>query len=95
MGASEIAAVSIDPRDTVQEIDSPAYRVYFSEPDGSTDEFQLVGVQQVESALAWARDDGRQFDLFAEYPTSQGTGLVLLHRTKRAPLANTTLTETD
>lgn len=93
MGTSEITAVSIDPRDTVQEIDSPVYRVYFIEPDGSTEEFQLVGVQEVESALVWARDDGRHFDLFAEYPTSQGPGLVLLHRTSPAPLADTPVTE--
>lgn len=93
MGTSDISAVSIDPRDTVQEIDSPAYRVYFIEPDDSTEEFRLVGVQQVESALAWARDDGRHFDLFAEYPTSQGTGLVLLYRTSRAPLGDPPFTE--
>ena len=80
MGTSEIVAASIDPRDTVQEIDSPAYRVYFIGADGSADEFRLDGAEEVENALSWAASDGRPFDLFVEYPTSEGIGLILLQK---------------
>lgn len=81
MAISQIQARSVDPRSAEQEIDDPIFRVYFVEEDGATEEWQLFGAETVSDALLWARDDGRAFDLYAEYPTSAvGTGLVRLSK---------------
>ncbi|MET2012917.1 hypothetical protein ABXJ56_15345 [Microbacterium chocolatum] len=79
MTSSQVRARIVDPRTADQEIDDPVYRVYFVESDGATEEWQLSNVETVEEALSWAREDGRRFDLYAEYPvTATGTGLVRL-----------------
>ena len=83
MSASQVRARTVDPRTADQEIDDPVYRVYFVERGGATEEWQLSNAKTVEEAMSGAREDGRSFDLYAEYPTSAtGTGLVRLVRAK-------------
>lgn len=75
-------SIGIDPRDVVEEIDAPVYRVYFFLDDGSVDERQLSGVDSVIDALDWASRDGRDFVLYMEYPAKGGAGLGFLHATR-------------
>lgn len=73
----------VDPTDILREVEYPAYRVYFVEPSGATDEWRLEDCRRVDDALTWARADGRPFDFYAEYPTPGGLGLVQLIHTDR------------
>jgi hypothetical protein len=49
-----IVAKGIDPRDTNWEEYYPVYRVYFSDEDGATDEYQLTGADSVHAVIDWA-----------------------------------------
>ena len=69
---------SVDPRDQTWEVDQPSYRVYFHEADGTSDEYEVSGVD-VGGVLAWAeeRRGRRTYVLYACVPGS-GLGLVRL-----------------
>lgn len=82
MRGGKVESIGIDPRDVVEEIDAPVYRVYFFFDDGSVDERQLNGADSVIDALDWAGRDGRDFLLYMEYPAKGGLGLGLLHATR-------------
>jgi hypothetical protein len=73
----EIGAV--DPRDQTWELDGPRYRVYFHEPNGASDEYEIREADVTE-VLAWAEEHkaGRTFVLYACVP-GDGLGLVRLH----------------
>lgn len=43
----------VDPRDQTWEISGPAYRGYFHEADGASDEHELTGTD-IRQVLAWA-----------------------------------------
>jgi len=73
----------IDPRTATEEHDSPVYRVYFIGEGGATDEWQVHGASSVEEVQSWALNDGRAFDLFAEWPRPMGPGLLRLSTAQR------------
>lgn len=55
----------VDPRDQTWEVDQPRYRVYFSEPSGSIDEYELRSVDVPEVLLlAEAECQGRTFVVY-------------------------------
>lgn len=67
---------TVDPRDISTEIESPIYRVYFSESARSEvgelgsyqEEFEVAGANSVEEVISWARREcgqGRSFVLYA------------------------------
>lgn len=72
-------ASQIDPRTATSELDDPAYRVYFVDSTGATDEWRLEGAPSVEDVIGWARSDGRKFTVFAEWPRPSGPGLIRLY----------------
>ena len=71
---------AVDPRDQTWELDRPRYRVYFHDPDGASDEYE-VRKADVTDVLAWAEDRraGRTFVLYACVPGEKSLGLVRLH----------------
>lgn len=86
-------AATLDPRDIRWEQDLPTYRVYFyeraalgpEEEDGHSSwgayEWRLTGATDVHEVLAWATGPegrGRRFELFVEWSTAEGTGLLRL-----------------
>jgi hypothetical protein len=75
-----ILVKGIDPRETNWEEYYPVYRVYFSDGDGATDEWQLTGADSVHAVLAWAEANavGREFVAYLEVRPAQGIGLVRL-----------------
>lgn len=68
----------IDPRDGVSEIDFPAYRVYFFDSDGATEEWQLVEARDVSEVIVWADSQQRTYKLYVEWPLATGAGLALI-----------------
>lgn len=72
-------ARQIDPRDTSWEESEPAYRVYFNESDGSSEEWRITGVDSVNEVTEWAdqQTHGRTYILYVEV-RQDGTGLVRL-----------------
>lgn len=68
----------VNPRDQTWEVAAPAYRVYFHETDGSSDEHELTG-SDVGEVLAWAdaRSAGRSYVIHA-CVDRDGLGLVRL-----------------
>jgi len=76
-----VHANEVDPRDIRWEEDSPAYRVYFYTSGGSSYEWRLTGATDVHEVLAWATGPdgrGRRFQLFVEWSTGEGRGLLRL-----------------
>jgi hypothetical protein len=75
---------AVDPRDTRWEVDNPAYRVYFFEPErgdppGSwqSDEYEITEADVAE-VLTWAKADGRVFVLYVLAAGGDGPGLIRL-----------------
>ncbi|MGA3214833.1 MAG: hypothetical protein ABSD97_03985 [Acidimicrobiales bacterium] len=68
----------VDPRDQTWGVDQPSYRVYFHDPRGASDEYEVNGADVVK-VLAWAEAwrAGRTFVLYACVP-HDGLGLVRL-----------------
>lgn len=79
---AHVRATSVDPRDIGQEIDPLAYRVYFYDAAGASDEWRLTETASVVECLEWidARRADRTFVLYAELwlPNSART-LIHLH----------------
>lgn len=71
--------VPVDPRDQTWELDRAAYRVYFHDPDGTSEEFGVTGAD-ADEVLAWAEAGRgpRTFVLYACVPGDHGLGLVRL-----------------
>jgi len=63
-----VIVVGVDPRDQVEQVDEPRYRVYFWQ-DGASDEYQLTGAD-VHDVVAWADRNaaGRTYSLSACLP---------------------------
>jgi hypothetical protein len=82
----------VDPRDTLWEIDSPSYRIYFWErqppPPGAPElvgyhsaEFEASGVEDVGEVLAWAKETataGATYTVYAVVEFAGERGLVRL-----------------
>lgn len=70
---------SIDPRDQTWEQNHPAYRVYFHDADGLSDEYEVTGAD-VEDVIAWAHTQlgKRTFVLYVAVAEPDGLGLVRL-----------------
>lgn len=68
----------VDPRDAEWEIKQPKYRVYFHDPKGAADEYEIDGAD-VTDVLAWAelRRGDRTFVLYACVPRDR-LGLIRL-----------------
>ena len=70
----------VDPRDTRWEVDQPAYRVYFWEPQRPEDPHSMwvsdeweIGDADVDEVLNWARGNaaGRRFVVYARIDTAR------------------------
>jgi hypothetical protein len=68
----------VDPRDQAWELDEPSYRVYFHEPEGGSDEYEVSGADVVD-VISWAdaQRGVRTYVLYACVPRD-GLGLVRL-----------------
>lgn len=75
-----IVATAIDPRDTTWLENEPAYRVYFFDNSGASEEWRLADVHSVNTVMEWAESNslGRDFVIYVEVRTLQGAGLVRL-----------------
>lgn len=73
----EIAPV--DPRDQTWEDSAPRYRVHFFAGTAS-DEYEIIGAEDVGSVIAWADADerGRRYVLYVRVDHGDGLGLVRL-----------------
>jgi hypothetical protein len=71
--------VGIDPRDQRWEVDTPAYRVYFHDARGTSDEYELTGADVTE-VLAWAEAErrGRTYVAYVCATSRDGLGLLRL-----------------
>ena len=74
----------VDPRDTVWEINTPSYRIYFWEPQAAapvpqqpvsyrSNEFEVSGVD-VGEVLAWAESTKPPGSTYAIYAVIEGAG---------------------
>lgn len=83
----------VDPRDIEWEVEHPVYRVYFwhqpSAPPGvsrarvayHSDEYRLMGAEDVHEVLAWAKATARPeqfFTLYVEHVHDGSPGLIQL-----------------
>ena len=68
----------VDPLDQAWELDEPSYRVYFHEPEGGSDEYEVSGADVVD-VISWAdaQRGVRTYVLYACVPRD-GLGLVRL-----------------
>lgn len=72
----------VDPRDQVEGVDDPRYRVYFWDRDQNrSDEYEITGAD-VHEVLAWADHNvrGRTYSVWVSLPTT-GQGVNLLRLT--------------
>jgi hypothetical protein len=73
-----VDVIGVDPRDETWGVDQPAYRVYFHDERGASDEYEVRGAD-VEAVIAWAEAhrDRRTYVLYACAPLD-GVGLLRL-----------------
>lgn len=78
-----VEAVPVDPRDQTWEVQSPRYRVYLYDAEGTSDEWELSDVD-AEQVLAWAQHTcaGRRYEV---YVTVDHDGLGLIQLAQSAP----------
>jgi hypothetical protein len=88
-----VHASSVDPRDTLWEVDRPTFRVYFWHQQAApadipqhvmayvSDEYRLTEASDVFEVIAWARATARDeqtFTLYVEQDSDVGPGLIRL-----------------
>ncbi|MFT3876150.1 MAG: hypothetical protein QM708_07000 [Propioniciclava sp.] len=75
-----LSAARVDPRDVNWEDLHPVFRVYFTEADGSTDEWRISQAGSVEKVLTWAEreSDARAQTIYVEVRGAMETGLVCI-----------------
>jgi hypothetical protein len=74
-----VNVTGIDPRDERWGVDTPAYRVYFHDARGTSDEYELTGADVTE-VLAWAETErrGRTYVAYVCTTGRDGLGLIRL-----------------
>lgn len=72
-------ATGVDPRNISHERDPVAFRVYFHDASGASDEWRLTETTSVIECLEWAdaQRAGRTFVLYAEVPEPNTHGLLV------------------
>lgn len=81
---TQIKATQLTERTPLRALETPSYRVRFSERDGTWEEWQLDRVTSVDDAMIWAATDGRDYALYAECPVTSVGALMRLAGAARA-----------
>ncbi|OJX77112.1 hypothetical protein [uncultured Leifsonia sp.] len=73
-----VQASTVDPRTISLELEPDAYRVYFHDADGASDEWRLTEAASVVECLEWAdrHADDRTYVLYVEIPRAGGERLL-------------------
>jgi hypothetical protein len=66
--------MGVDPRDVRSEVDQPDYRMYFFESNGRSDEYHLIGAQDVAEVLGWATENANDRRYVVYVLTDFGSG---------------------
>lgn len=71
-------ASTVDPRTISAELEPDAYRVYFHDADGGSDEWRLTEAASVVECLEWSdrHADDRTYVLYVEIPRTGGERLL-------------------
>lgn len=84
----------VDPRDVTEEVESPIYRVYFWEGDGSRSyEWCITGAADVQDVMNWAHghESALPFVMYAEYDVGHNGAKGLLRLAGADPSAGAAL----